>query len=94
VRYEKRDFRNCEVVLDGNEFIQCTIEGCTLVFSGGSVSAVGTTIANVKYDFRGPAVRTAAYLASLRTRDPRGFENIMQAALQYSLEQLQSAGQT
>jgi hypothetical protein len=87
MRYEKKDFRNCEVVLDGNEFVHCTIEGCTLVFSGGTVTAVGTTIANVTYDFRGPAVQTAAYLASIRTRDPQGFENIMQAAIRFSLGQ-------
>lgn len=37
MRYENEAFRDAELHLDGNEYINCTFENCTLIYSASGV---------------------------------------------------------
>jgi hypothetical protein len=85
VRYEDQTFRNQELPLDGNVFIRCTIENCTLLYGGGAIAAVNTKLVNIKYLLRDHAAHTLVFLARLRADDPAAFEQLMNEGLQASM---------
>lgn len=65
-RYEKSTFQGDKVLLDDNEFIDCTFENCELVFAGtGDVSLSGNVFRNVKWSFDGAAGRTLQFLKAM-----------------------------
>jgi hypothetical protein len=37
MRFEKKFFSNEEVLLDGNEFIDCHFDHCTMIYGGGTL---------------------------------------------------------
>jgi hypothetical protein len=81
MRFEKQTFDHTEVTLDNNEFIDCTIVDCTLIFHGGPMSVANTRVAGVQYRLMDFAVHTTRFLARLRVYNPPAFEKLMQQAL-------------
>jgi hypothetical protein len=57
MRYEKRSFKDETLALDGNEYIDCTFENCTMVYSGGSFTLEPFAFDGVHWRFAGPAGR-------------------------------------
>ena len=81
MRFEKQTFNHTQVTLDNNEFVDCTIANCTLVFHGGPMSVTRTRVAGVQYVLVDSAVHTTRFLARLRVYNPPAFEKLMQDAL-------------
>jgi len=69
------------VTLDNNEFVDCTIVNCVLVFHGGPMTVAHTRVASVQYLLLDSAVHTTRFLARLRGYNPPAFEKLMQDAL-------------
>jgi hypothetical protein len=86
MRFEKQTFNHTEVTLDHNEFVDCTIANCTLVFHGGPMLVVNTRVAGVQYRLVGPAVHTTRFLARLRVYNAPAFEKLLQDALNHEQE--------
>jgi hypothetical protein len=81
MRFEKQTFERTEVTLDNNEFVDCTIANCTLVFHGGPMSVTCTRVAGVQYVLVDSAVHTTRFLARLRMYNSPAVEKLMQDAL-------------
>ena len=49
--------------LDDSEFIDCTFDGCTLVYSGGKAPSItGCRFKSFKFEFREHAANTVAFM--------------------------------
>lgn len=65
MKYENETFTN-EVELDGNEFIGCVFENCTVVYSGGKQPLITRcSFNNFTFEFRGCADNTVTFLRSM-----------------------------
>lgn len=59
-------FTNETVVLDGNEYLNCTFNNCELVFRGtDTVSLHGVTANNCRWTFAGAAGLTVKFMTAL-----------------------------
>lgn len=60
-------FRDETVELDGARFVDCTFEGCELVYSGGEVPrrVEGNTFRDCRWRFEDAAGRTVRFMAAL-----------------------------
>ena len=66
MKFENQTFRDQELDLDGNEFVNCKIENCTLVYRAtGKVNLVGNHVSSPKFVFRDSAADTIAFLSTL-----------------------------
>lgn len=65
MKFEKQTFTE-DVTLDYNEFIDCTIKDCGILYHGGKYSLVRTTFSNVRFGLAGPANDTLAFLRLVR----------------------------
>ena len=81
MRFENQTFDHSEVTLDDNEFVDCTIVNCTLIFHGGALSVTRTRVTGAVYVLVDSAVHTTRFLALLRRYNPPAFEKLMQDAL-------------
>ena len=81
MRFEKQIFDHTEITLDDNEFVDCTIVNCMLLFHGGPMLVTHTRVAGAEYTLLGSAVHTTRFLARLRAYNPPAFEKLMQDAL-------------
>ncbi len=68
MRYENETFEGKTVDLDGNDFVNCSIQRCTLVYRGGALPGLyGTTsVQNCTFDLQEAADRTVTFLRTLR----------------------------
>ncbi len=65
-RYNKTAFRGKALVIDGNEYLGCKFENCTIVFCGAApVVLDACTFEACQWSFDGPAARTAQFMAAL-----------------------------
>lgn len=79
-------FENKDVVLDGNEFVDCTFKNVALVYSGGQIPA----IQNCNFEafalrFDGPARNTLEFLRGL-SGPQSGFRPVVEATFKTILE--------
>ena len=80
--HEGETFANETVVLDGNDYRNCTFTNCEIVFNGtASVSLHGINLDNCQWTFDGPAgltinFMTALYQAGVTDLIDMTFENI------------------
>ena len=81
MRYENQTFDRTELTLDNNEFVDCTILNCTLIFHGGAMSVTRTRATGARYVLVDSAVHTTRFLARLRTYNLPAFEKLMQDAI-------------
>ena len=59
-------FTNQTVVLDGNDYRNCTFTNCEIVFNGtASVSLKGISFNNCQWTFDGPAGLTINFMTAL-----------------------------
>jgi len=66
--FTKETFRNQQVVVDGNEYIDCTFINCVLVHRGtASPDFIRCTFNGGKIQLEGDATRTTRYLGTLYT---------------------------
>jgi len=69
MKHENETFTDT-VDLDGNEFIKCSFNKCTIVYSGGEPpSLTECSFDYVKFEFQGPAKNTVAFLKSMASPD-------------------------
>ena len=65
-QHEGATFINETVVLDGNDYRNCTFTNCELVFRGtASVSLNGINFENCRWTFDGPAGLTINFMTAL-----------------------------
>ncbi len=65
------------VKLDGNEFIDCTFENCTLVYSGGLPPLITRCdFKSFTFEFRGHAANTVAFLQAMAS-PKSGFQSVI-----------------
>ena len=66
VQYQGATFSNETVVLDGNDYRNCTFDNCEIVFNGtDSVSLFGINFNDCRWTFDGPAGRTIDFMTAL-----------------------------
>jgi hypothetical protein len=53
------------LVMDGAQFIDCTLNNCKLKYNGGIVVLKGTSVNNCTWEFAGPALNTIELLTTL-----------------------------
>lgn len=64
--YADNKFKNQELDLDNNSFLNCEFEGCILIYSGGPPpSFVGCNFKNTKFMFAGGAANTIQFMVQL-----------------------------
>jgi hypothetical protein len=53
------------LVLDGSQFLDCTLIRCILKYNGGIVILKGTSVSNCSWEFSGQALNTVELLKTL-----------------------------
>ena len=79
MRFVKQVFTD-GVTLDYNEFIDCEISNCLVMFHGGDFTLLRTTLTNVRFGLGGPANNTLNFLRLVRAAHPRLLEELLDAA--------------
>jgi hypothetical protein len=65
-KHLKKTFTKQTVVLDGNEFDQCTFDGCILEYQGLRPVAMTTnTMTQCEWSFKGPAANAVQFMSAL-----------------------------
>ncbi len=73
MKFEDQTFDSQDVLLDGNEYINCTFNGCQIVFQGVQrIGLVSPTFNACNWHFAGPAGNTLAFLAMIYSRGGDG----------------------
>ena len=73
MKFEDQTFDSQDVLLDGNEYINCTFNGCKIIFKGGQgTGLVSPTFNACDWNFSGPAGNTLAFLAMIYSRGSDG----------------------
>jgi hypothetical protein len=76
--FEKKLFENKTVVVDGNEYVNCTFRNVVLVFRGTTaVSMKGCELFDTNWELQGPALRTVRFLGEHRKDGHRDFVDSM-----------------
>lgn len=66
MKLEKQTLSNQEVRLDGNEFLGCHFENCTMVYGGGPPPTLNScSFVNVKWSFSDAASNTVNFMTAL-----------------------------
>ncbi len=76
MKFENQTFTT-DVTLDYNEFIDCEIKNCKLLYRGGEYSLVRTKLSNVQFALGGSAKNTLAFLRLIRANGPHLLENLL-----------------
>jgi hypothetical protein len=79
MRFVKQVFTD-GVTLDYNEFIDCEINNCLVMFHGGEFTLLRTTLSNVRFGLGGPANNTLNFLRLVRAANPRLLDELLDAA--------------
>ncbi len=73
--HRKQHFENQTLILDGNEFIECEIRRCNLIYKGReAVKLEHCQIAGCTWQFEDAALRTVTLLKGLYQKGPVGKE--------------------
>ena len=65
-QHVRNSFTNVAVELDGNDFTDCTFQGCTLIYRGGrGPNMNGCDLRDSKFKFEGAAGNTVAFLKAM-----------------------------
>ena len=66
MKYKKSSFNNQEVLLDNNEFHQCSFKDCTLTYGGDDPPILsGCSFSGVKWSFVGAAANTISFMTGI-----------------------------
>lgn len=69
-----------DVTLDYNEFVDCEIRDCVVLFHGGDFSLVRTRLVNVRFGLAGAANSTLNFLRLVRASNPLLLDELLNAA--------------
>lgn len=69
-----------DVTLDYNEFVDCEIRNCLVLYHGGDFTLLRTTLTNVRFGLGGPANNTLNFLRLVRAASPRLLDELLNAA--------------
>jgi hypothetical protein len=79
--YHKGEHFTGDVVLDGNEYVDCSFTDARLIFRGGAIpSLVRPKLHNIGFEFEGPADRTIGFLSGMYQG---GFAQIIEMFFEY-----------
>ena len=76
-----------DVTLDYNEFVDCEIKDCTVLFHGGDFSLVRTKLNNVRFGLGGPANSTLNFLRIVRSTNANLINELLDQGPQPTPEQ-------
>jgi hypothetical protein len=79
MRFVNQTFSD-DVTLDYNEFVDCEIRNCLVLFHGGDFVLLRTTLTNVRFGLGGPANNTLNFLRLVRAANPRLLDELLNAA--------------
>lgn len=66
MKFEQHTFEDQDVLLDANQFVDCTFIRCKLIYMGISVTNLGARlIKDCTWEFAGPAANTVNFMANL-----------------------------
>lgn len=68
--FENQTFTGITVILDDKVFVNCKIDRCIVIYTGGDLMLDGTKITNSQFKFDGPAGRTVKLLKWLKLIPP------------------------
>ena len=80
MQYEKHSFKNENVKLDGNQFLYCHFEKCTLVYgASGAVHLEGCSFDSCNWNLIDAALSTLQFLNFLWNTD--GMKGVVDSAI-------------
>src|SRR5258706_6056921 len=79
MRFVKQVFKD-GVPPDYNEFVDCEISNCLVMFHGGDFTLLRTTLTNVRFGLGGPAKNTLNFFRLGRAPKPRLLHEVLHAA--------------
>ncbi|MGE0582858.1 MAG: hypothetical protein AB7P31_12100 [Steroidobacteraceae bacterium] len=65
MRFEQQQFDDETIVLDDNEYIDCTFRNCKFQYNGGEFNIERIRFDSLEFTVSGPAARTVLLLQSL-----------------------------
>ncbi len=77
MRFVKQVFTGGEVTLDYNEFVDCEMRDCLLVYHGGEFSLVRTRLVNVRFGLGGAANNTLGFLKLVRANGQELLDSLL-----------------
>lgn len=79
MRFEKKRYRGEPVALDGNEYVGCTFDSCTFVYSAtGRFALDSNSISNdCRFEFSGAAADTVATMQAIYRMGDWGGNHIL-----------------
>ena len=83
MRFENQAFERTTITLDYNEFVNCTIKDCTVIYAGGPYSLVTCKIdGEIRLNLLESAHRTLIFMSWLRSLEngQQLMEGMLQAA--------------
>ena len=81
MKFENQTFTD-DVTLDYNEFIDCEIKDCKILFYGNDFSLIRTKFTNVQFGLGGPANITLAFLRLVRANGPHLLDQLLDQGTQ------------
>jgi hypothetical protein len=75
-------FNGGEVTLDYNEFVDCEMYGCVLLYHGGDFSLVRTRLVGVQFGLAGAANNTLSFLRLVRANGQGLLDGLLDAGPQ------------
>ena len=76
MRYENTKFVDETLVLDGNQYIGCTLERCSLIYRGTGVTEIGNcSFIDSRFTMDGAAANTLNFLSAIYHG---GFQSIVE----------------
>jgi hypothetical protein len=77
MRFVKQVFTGGQVTLDYNEFVDCEMRDCLLVYHGGEFSLVRTKLVNVRFGLGGAANNTLGFLKLVRANGQELLDSLL-----------------
>ena len=66
MKFEDQTFDNQAILLDGNQYIECTFNRCRITFRGiGGHAFISPTLNDCRWHFDGPAGNTLKFLSTV-----------------------------
>ena len=88
ITYKDSIWDGGQVDLDNSTFEKCRFKNCVLVYAGtGPVTMVECVFDNVKWQFKGAAANTLAFLKGMYSGMGEGGKNLVETSLQRPLNE-------
>ena len=81
MKFKNQTFTD-DITLDFNEFIDCEIKDCKILYYGGKFLLVRTKFINVQFGLGGPANDTLTFLRLVRANGPHLLDQLLDQGTQ------------